>query len=135
MDLQQEWNAVVSAPILFGAAIVVVGAVIWKLMDWRYGGQIETLRERLAFAQDRLAVSAREAAQASAQLEKAEEQRKRPPTMAFDEKPITAGSVIDILKHITVGNVATITATGATYTESEITVPGPALKDSDGKPH
>jgi hypothetical protein len=50
----KEGAVITQAPVIFATAVVLVGGVIWLLMQWRFGGQIAALREQLALSKDRL---------------------------------------------------------------------------------
>jgi len=56
-DAADQFWAVLNAPIPFALALVVVGAAIWKAMEWRYGGIIEMTRERVELAKADAAAS------------------------------------------------------------------------------
>jgi hypothetical protein len=42
--LSAEWQAVAHAPVLFFAALIAIAIVIWRLMEWRYEGEIQRAR-------------------------------------------------------------------------------------------
>jgi hypothetical protein len=43
--LRGEVGVIAAAPILFTAAVIVAALLIWRAMNWRYGGIIEGLKE------------------------------------------------------------------------------------------
>ena len=47
VDLQAQWDAVTSAPLLYLAALIVVGGAIWGLVHLLYRNRIEGLKEQL----------------------------------------------------------------------------------------
>ncbi len=44
--LDREWAVIAADPILFAATIIVVGLLLWRVLQWYYRGRLETLRER-----------------------------------------------------------------------------------------
>lgn len=54
-DIQQQWNAVKSAPVLYIGAICVVAGIIWLLLSHMKANRIESLEERIRLRDDEIA--------------------------------------------------------------------------------
>ena len=39
--MRQEWDVISAAPVMFIAAVLIVSALLWKILSWRYAGIIE----------------------------------------------------------------------------------------------
>jgi hypothetical protein len=50
----REWRVIWQAPITFIAAIIVAAGTIYWAMDWRYGGVIDGLNERIGLRDDQI---------------------------------------------------------------------------------
>ncbi|MEW6016765.1 MAG: hypothetical protein AB1760_01670 [Pseudomonadota bacterium] len=53
--LAREWAVVSQAPFTFIIASLLVGAVAWAAVLWRYGGKIDHLEERVRLRDDEIA--------------------------------------------------------------------------------
>lgn len=67
--LLQEWAVISSAPISFVAAAVILGGIIWGVVNWSYSSvlsnknaQIDLLKERIAAYESKLKVASPEQA-------------------------------------------------------------------------
>ncbi len=45
--LEGEWKVIAQSPFLFCGAVLVVAFLIWRALDWRYGGEIANLKEEV----------------------------------------------------------------------------------------
>lgn len=46
-ELTTEWTAFTHAPILFISAVLALGVLIWRAVDWHYKGRHDTLKQQL----------------------------------------------------------------------------------------
>lgn len=46
--IQKEWSAITAAPLIFATFSVLVAGLVYAVLNWRYEGIIQQLRERLA---------------------------------------------------------------------------------------
>jgi hypothetical protein len=46
-NLQSQWDAVRSAPLLYLGAVIVIGGIIWAIIDRLYGGRMDGMNARM----------------------------------------------------------------------------------------
>ncbi len=54
-DIQQQWNAVKDAPILYISALAAIAVLIWVVITHLKSGRIESLEERIRLRDDEIA--------------------------------------------------------------------------------
>jgi hypothetical protein len=91
VKLLEQWSVVTTAPIPFAIAVVVVGAIIWALLSWSYGGivsrrdaEIKLLERQISDLQQRRAATPQNELVDSAELRLLIHGDDRPPSRVSD---------------------------------------------------
>jgi hypothetical protein len=51
-----EWRTIAQAPVSFFLSVLVLGIIIWAVMNWGYGREMSLLRQQVADYKDRLSM-------------------------------------------------------------------------------
>lgn len=54
--LEKEWRTLRETPLTFIAALILLGAAIWWVMDWRYGDRLDAADRTIKLIETKLAV-------------------------------------------------------------------------------
>ena len=116
VDLQQQWEAVKAAPVLYIGALLVLAGVIWWVVNHLKTNQIESLKGRLKLRDDEIADYKRKAGAtpdlAAARIEALEKQVASilPPRLTPEQKR----TLIDALKKLPRSDIGVVAENGAT---------------------